>query len=126
MKDSFTLAELIIVVVIIGILAGIGIPRFLKAKRRTIDKEAQTNLKLIQTAERIHELEEGKYVNCSDNDNCSDKLDLDLPSSTASGGNWDYSVACGSFACDTGFTATATGREGTQNWTIDEDDEEPS
>ena len=48
---GFTLIELMIVVAIIGILAAIAIPNFLKFQAKSKQSEAKTNLKGIYTAE---------------------------------------------------------------------------
>ncbi|MFO8053234.1 MAG: type II secretion system protein [Candidatus Omnitrophota bacterium] len=128
--SSFTLLELIIVVLIVGILVSFAMPGFFGAQQKTIDREARTNLKLIQTAEKTHELEEGQYEACTtgvaanSNIHCNNVLGLDLPPSTANGGNWTYVVRL--TGGGTGFTVTATGTKGTQNWTIDEDADEAS
>jgi len=50
-KKGFTLIELMIVVAIIGILAAIAIPNFLKFQAKSKQSEAKTNLKAIYTAE---------------------------------------------------------------------------
>ncbi len=50
-KKGFTLIELMIVVAIIGILAAIAIPNFLKFQAKSKQSEAKTNLKAILTAE---------------------------------------------------------------------------
>ncbi len=50
-KKGFTLIELMIVVAIIGILAAIAIPNFLKFQCRSRQSEARTNLGGIFTAE---------------------------------------------------------------------------
>ncbi len=50
-KKGFTLIELMIVVAIIGILAAIAIPNFLKFQAKSKQSEAKTNLKAIFTAE---------------------------------------------------------------------------
>ena len=49
--SGFTLIELMIVVAIIGILAAIAIPNFLKFQAKSKQSEAKTNLKGIYTAE---------------------------------------------------------------------------
>jgi type IV pilus assembly protein PilA len=48
---GFTLIELMIVVAIIGILAAIAIPNFLKFQAKSKQSEAKTNLKAIYTAQ---------------------------------------------------------------------------
>ena len=50
-KKGFTLIELMIVVAIIGILAAIAIPNFLKFQAKARQSEAKTNLAGIATAE---------------------------------------------------------------------------
>lgn len=51
-KKGFTLIELMIVVAIIGILAAIAIPNFVKFQAKTKQKEADTQLKAIFTAQK--------------------------------------------------------------------------
>ena len=50
-KKGFTLIELMIVVAIIGILAAIAIPNFLKFQAKSKQSEAKTNLGAIYTGE---------------------------------------------------------------------------
>ena len=58
---GFTLIELMIVVAIIGILAAIAIPNFMKFQARARQSEAKTNLKGIFTAVKAHFAEQTKY-----------------------------------------------------------------
>jgi type IV pilus assembly protein PilA len=60
-KKGFTLIELMIVVAIIGILAAIAIPNFLKFQAKSKQSEAKTNLKAIFTAETSYFGEENTF-----------------------------------------------------------------
>ena len=61
-RGGFTLIELMIVVAIIGILAAIAIPNFLRFQLKAKSSEAKTNLAAIRTAEESYFAEYGLYV----------------------------------------------------------------
>jgi type IV pilus assembly protein PilA len=60
-RKGFTLIELMIVVAIIGILAAIAIPNFLKYQARAKTSEAKANLKGIFTSELAYYSENNQY-----------------------------------------------------------------
>ncbi len=91
-KKGFTLLELLIVIIIIGILASLALPNFGKSKENVLNKEAISNLKLMQVAEKGHYLEMNTYypspaVSTSNIANINDNLKLSLNAN-----NWTYTV----------------------------------
>ncbi len=62
-KKGFTLIELMIVVAIIGILAAIAIPNFLRFQAKSKQSEAKTNLGGIFTAEVAYLAENNGFAN---------------------------------------------------------------
>jgi type IV pilus assembly protein PilA len=62
-KKGFTLIELMIVVAIIGILAAIAIPNFLKFQAKSKQSEAKSNLGAIYTGEISYYGEANRYGN---------------------------------------------------------------
>lgn len=59
-KSGFTLVEIMIVVAIIGLLAAIAIPNFVKARQAAQQKSCMNNLRQIDGAKDQWAIDEGK------------------------------------------------------------------
>lgn len=61
-RQGFTLVEMIIVVAILGILATIAVPNFIRMQTRSRTSEAYTNLALLRDAQLSHYAEAGNFL----------------------------------------------------------------
>ncbi|MEM7409859.1 MAG: prepilin-type N-terminal cleavage/methylation domain-containing protein [Myxococcota bacterium] len=64
-RAGFTLIELMLVVAIVGVLAAVAIPNFLRYQLRTRSAEAGTNLVAIATAQRAYFSEFGLFIDAA-------------------------------------------------------------
>ena len=96
---AFTLLEIMMVLVIIGILATIALPNLGRMRERGLDREVMANLKLIQAAERIYRMDIGEYypVTGFAQESNIGTINSFLKLSLTAGTNrdWDYSVTGG-------------------------------
>ena len=98
---AFNLQELLVVLVIIGILLLLALPKLMPLISKTKSIEAQTQLKHLQTLQRQYFFVHSKY--------CMEFNDLgfEAPKTVASNGsaNYEYEIVK---ATNTEFKATAT------------------
>jgi prepilin-type N-terminal cleavage/methylation domain-containing protein len=66
-RKGFTLVELAVVIVIIGVLAAFGVPRFLKSVERSKAAEAFQYLSAVRAAQERYLAKEGTYTTVQTN-----------------------------------------------------------
>jgi type IV pilus assembly protein PilA len=102
-QKGFTLIELMIVVAIIGILAAIAIPNFIRFQARSKQGEAKSNLKALFTAERSYFQEKDEYITAVH----------DIGFAPERGNRYAYAAGAGSFEdrgkAPAGMAATDSG-----------------
>lgn len=96
LKRGFTLIELMIVVAIIGILAAIAIPNFIKFQAKSKQTEAKANLKAVFTAQRSQYQEHDKYLTTVD----------ELGFTPERGNRYWYQLGAGTSHSRSGVTST--------------------
>jgi prepilin-type N-terminal cleavage/methylation domain-containing protein len=95
---GFTLVELMVVIVIVGILAAVAIPKFMDASHKAKASEFPTQLTAIYTGQMAYQAEKGSYV--TDIAALKDSAGVDVDASS----KWFlYSITGG------GTTSTFTG-----------------
>lgn len=122
-QRGFTMMEMMIVIVIIGILAVIALPNFTGMKEKQYEKEAKANLKLIMAAEKIYRMEMGGFTqNLTDETAINRELKLSLP--TATNRVWQYSVSSDGDATCSVSAWKNTGEWSSTGWSMDNADTE--
>ena len=107
-RKGFTLIELMIVVVIIGILAALAIPRFMRATTKSKQSEAKNILKQIYTMEHAYRQENNVYWFTGNAANAgSPNTFAPIGVEIMTSARYTYTIGSGD-AGATNFTATAT------------------
>jgi type II secretion system protein G len=90
-RKGFTLIELLIVVVIIGILAAIAIPKFANTKQKAYIASMKTDLRNLVTAEEAYFADSVKYTN-SLGTNYAVTTGNSTPTITVTGDGWNATI----------------------------------
>ena len=102
-KKAFTLTELLVVVLIIGLLTAIAMPMYEKASRKAEFVQVQMDLKYLMDTIDAYTMENGYNANYSFNEL------IDYPGLSCTAGNWQTGVICtnnyGTYYLLTGPTA---------------------
>ncbi len=124
-QKGFTLVELMIVVVIIGILAALAIPRFMRATTKSKQSEAKGILKQIYTMQHAYRQEKDVYfITATPADSVATTSFATLGVEVGRNARYQYILTSGdggltTFLC----TGTATGLDDDATpdiWTIDQ------
>ncbi|MEK6563961.1 MAG: type II secretion system protein [Candidatus Omnitrophota bacterium] len=110
-KNGFTIIELMVALIIIGVLVSLAIPGFSRTKERAFDKEARIGLDLIVAGEKMYRARIGVYYPSSGTvgeSDIEDNLQLDLSSDA-----WEYSIT--NAGAGASFNAVAA-RNGPASW----------
>lgn len=106
-KRSFTVVELIVVIIIIGILASLAIPQYITVVERGKVAAAKAKLDIIRKTEAIYHTIDGSYT--SDDDDLATEVPevSGIFSSTSDNDpDWNYGISI--VAANNTFTVTAT------------------
>ena len=88
-RKTFTLTELLFVIIIMGIFVGLGLPRYKKMIELNLNREAKNMLNLLAEAEKVYRIETGEYIYCANIDDCISRLGIRL----STGNNWRFNIS---------------------------------
>jgi prepilin-type N-terminal cleavage/methylation domain-containing protein len=120
-QKGFTLIELMIVVVIIGILAAIAIPNFIAMQNRAKEGSTKANMHTLQLASEDYGVTyDGVYATTIDATHISDRLPANFKNpfdgTTGSGNSWEARATMGGNpGSKSGLTSYADSSNNTYN-----------
>ena len=88
-KRGFTLLELVVVVLIIGVLAAIAIPRFASTKDRAYVATMKSDLRNLVTAEESYQSTHGVYTTNGPNMSFAASTGVTVSIGTADSSGWN-------------------------------------
>ena len=92
LRRGFTLIELLIVVVIIGILAAIGIPKFANSKNKAYITAMKSDMRNLVTAEEAFFADSAKYSTSLTALNFRQSTGVNTPTIAVGAGYWSATV----------------------------------
>ncbi|MHB8154862.1 MAG: type II secretion system protein [Candidatus Omnitrophota bacterium] len=94
MKKSFTMIEMLVVIIIVGVVVALALPDFGAMKEKSLNREAKTNLALIQAAEKIYKMEQGFYYPYRATTSTTSAINsgLKLALTTSASRLWSFSI----------------------------------
>lgn len=105
------MAEIIIVMVIISIMAAFGIPSFTKSMMRAKARDANNNLTIIHTAQALYKANNGVYYGSTATPNALTDINTALSLSLVSTDGTNY-------VCSSGTTCVATAKGGAADFAV--------
>ena len=107
---AFTLMEVLIVIVIMGVLAGLAVPNYFKTVEKARSSEAAANLKTIHLGQKIHRVDSNTFYGPSSSlSDINTNLDIDLAE--------EFYTLLITAASATKYTATASRKGGSKVFT---------
>lgn len=109
---GFTLLELIVVIIIVGVLAGLAIPRFFRIIERSRAVEAVANLGVIRRAVEMCYVQRGAYDQCVSDDGANMDLNWSVLAlddlNNIPGGKFKYEGFCNPILSSNSYVLIAT------------------